>query len=353
MLLISFIIITNKMNENIKISYIIPCYNAEKYISRCLDSIYNQEISESDFEIICINDCSPDNMRDIILEYQKQHNNLKLIEHTENKRQGGARNTGLRNAKGKYVWFIDNDDCIKENCVCELLSICFENDLDLLQFNYCSQGKNSLFLEEDTTVTGFSYLKKWLNTGESVKYSYMFSIWTRLLKRELLINNNIFFREQQPVLENVAHSYKTFCFSKRVQAVDRTNYFFGENPDSSSRTRLNAHKLFNGRFGIANELLNLSDQIKSQEPYIADALLRWDAAYHLSLIKIQFSRQTVSEQLKFVKLVKRHKSFVKSVMSRIDSILPVSDKLTLKFPLLLFIYSYFFRVLRNFKKVLS
>ena len=79
----------------IKLSYILPIYNVERYLIDCLDSIYAQNIPEESFEVICVNDCSPDCSRDVILEYQKAHKNLVLIDHTENKKAGGARNTGL------------------------------------------------------------------------------------------------------------------------------------------------------------------------------------------------------------------------------------------------------------------
>ena len=65
----------------IRLSIIIPFYNVEKYIAECLDSVYNQDIPEEEYEVICVNDASPDNSRDIVLEYQKKHSNLILVEH--------------------------------------------------------------------------------------------------------------------------------------------------------------------------------------------------------------------------------------------------------------------------------
>ena len=87
----------------IHISFILPVYGVEKYISECLDSIYSQDMPESDYEVICVDDCSPDRSNEIIRQYQQKHNNLILIEHKINKMSGGARNTGIRNAKGEYV----------------------------------------------------------------------------------------------------------------------------------------------------------------------------------------------------------------------------------------------------------
>jgi glycosyltransferase involved in cell wall biosynthesis len=107
---------------NPKLSIIIPFFNVEKYIAECLESVYNQDIPEEEYEVICVNDCSPDHSRDIVLQYQQKHPNLILIEHEENKMLGAARNTGLRAARGEYVWFIDSDDYIEKNILGKLLS---------------------------------------------------------------------------------------------------------------------------------------------------------------------------------------------------------------------------------------
>ena len=101
----------------VKLSFIIPIYNAERYLAECLDSIYATSVDKSVFEVICVNDCSPDCSREVVMEYQKAHKNLVLIDHSENKKAGGARNTGLLAAKGEYVWFVDADDRIRENCL--------------------------------------------------------------------------------------------------------------------------------------------------------------------------------------------------------------------------------------------
>ena len=92
----------------IRLSIIIPFYNVEKYIAECLDSVYNQDISEEEYEVICVNDASPDNSRNIVLEYQKKHSNLTLVEHEVNKKLGAARNTGRKIARGKYIWNVDS-----------------------------------------------------------------------------------------------------------------------------------------------------------------------------------------------------------------------------------------------------
>ena len=99
----------------IKISIIIPVYNTEKYLKKCLDSIINQTLKS--LEIICIDDCSTDNCLHILKEYQLKDNRIKIIEQKENKGQGVARNLGLNIAEGEYIMFLDPDDWLELNAL--------------------------------------------------------------------------------------------------------------------------------------------------------------------------------------------------------------------------------------------
>ena len=100
-----------------KLSIVIPVYNTAVYLKECLDSIINQ--TYSNIEIICVDDCSPDNSAEIIKEYAAKDNRIKYIKHSENKKQGAARNTGIDAASGKYITFIDSDDYLSYKYVYE------------------------------------------------------------------------------------------------------------------------------------------------------------------------------------------------------------------------------------------
>ena len=93
-----------------KISIIIPIYNTEKYLRRCLDSVCNQTFG--DIEIICINDCSTDGSLNILNEYAQKDNRIKIINFIENKGVAIARNTGIDEAQGEYISFVDADDYV-------------------------------------------------------------------------------------------------------------------------------------------------------------------------------------------------------------------------------------------------
>ena len=96
------------------LSFIIPLYNSSQWLSKCLYSVLNQDIPESEMEIICVNDGSPDNSADIAREIANEHPSIIVIDQ-ENQGPSGARNTGMRHATGKYLCFVDPDDYVEPN----------------------------------------------------------------------------------------------------------------------------------------------------------------------------------------------------------------------------------------------
>ncbi|MGI6394060.1 MAG: glycosyltransferase family 2 protein [bacterium] len=115
-----------------KISIIIPVYNSEKDLKDCLNSCISQTLS--DIEIICVDDCSTDNSLGILEEYKTKDSRVKVFHHETNKKQGAARNTGIKNAAGEYIWFIDSDDFIDKNACQLLYDTIKKHNVDLLSF---------------------------------------------------------------------------------------------------------------------------------------------------------------------------------------------------------------------------
>lgn len=118
-----------------KFSIIIPVYNVEKYIARCLDSCVNQDIPKDEYEIIIVNDGSPDGSQAIAEQYMAEYPNIKLI----NQENGGlsvARNNGFKASIGQYVWFVDSDDWIETNCLSQIYNKMESEKLDMLQIGY-------------------------------------------------------------------------------------------------------------------------------------------------------------------------------------------------------------------------
>lgn len=113
------------------LSIIIPVYNVEKYVEKCIRSCENQDIPKEDYELIVVNDGSPDGSLAIVERLAKEYSNIKVVSQ-ENQGLSAARNTGLECARGEYVWFVDSDDWIEENCLKEMTEKLVD-DIDILQ----------------------------------------------------------------------------------------------------------------------------------------------------------------------------------------------------------------------------
>ena len=169
----------------IKVSVIIPVYNAEKYLRNCLDSIINQTLS--DIEIICINDGSTDSSLEILNDYIQRDSRIILI-NQKNSGQGKARNKGISVARGDYIAFIDNDDWVDNNYFEELYNTAIKNNSDVVLCGakeYIDEvtNKKDLIIFNDNDL----YKIKYEMVNDSV------APWIKIYKRDFIVNNNISF----------------------------------------------------------------------------------------------------------------------------------------------------------------
>ena len=207
------------------ISFIIPIYNVENYLEECIDSILSQNLKY--YEIILINDGSTDNSKNICDNYSKNHNNITTIT-TPNRGQSSARNLGIELAKGKYIAFIDSDDYY----IPEVLKY-FERTLEDFPNTDIIIGKIMIFYEDSDLVkpklkyrhlnkiegmTGEEGLDYLINTNQ-----FLQSVYSYVVKRELVINNNISFNQEYKAYEDFDFTIRLFFVAKEVRAI---NEFF-------------------------------------------------------------------------------------------------------------------------------
>lgn len=171
-------------------SIIIPVYNGEQYIKNCLDSIYRQGLGDDDFEVICVNDCSTDNTAQVISEYGKFHQNIRLINHETNRRQGSARNTGVKVAKGDYILYIDADDTFESNALPLLRNVIEKNkDLDILKFDYALVERNGStkniivnFFEQSDRIKEIAYKEQDKDVSNCIMRHHFFMYKMNILR---------------------------------------------------------------------------------------------------------------------------------------------------------------------------
>ena len=271
------------MNSSIRLSLILPCYNVEKYIAECLDSLYAQDIPESEYEVICVNDCSPDGTRDIIVAYQQKHPNLILIDHVVNKKQGAARNTGFNYARGKYIWFIDSDDYIKENVIGSLLKEIESNDLDILNFEMYLITYNNITIKNKITdstdiITGKEFIHQlsdnWQING---------SVSSKLFKRNYLIEIQLYFSLSN-YLEDQIYSLRSVFYANRFRHLEMYCYYYRHNQDSTLNTRMTSEKYLS-IFQLSSDLFVFTREIETNDPILYKSVLEIALWYLNSVVK--------------------------------------------------------------------
>lgn len=219
-----------------KLSIIIPVYNVEKYLEACLLSCVKQDIPISDYEIIVVNDGSPDNSFAIAGRMAKEYSNIRVISQ-ENLGLSGARNTGIKHAIGEYIWFVDSDDVIRENCLGAVMKQCFNNKLDLLAIAAADVIDGKEVRRFHHTYTGVMNGKELLVKG-SVSHCAPFTICHRefLLKHNFLFYPGIYHEDSE-------WSPRIYFHAQRVGFTDDVLYLVTINPNSITRT-VNFKKAF-------------------------------------------------------------------------------------------------------------
>lgn len=197
------------------ISIIVPIYNAEKYLNKCIDSLVNQ--TKKEIEIILINDGSTDNSERIIKEYKD-----KRIKYFKNKNQGigKTRNFGIEKAEGKYIMFLDSDDYL-DKAACEKMYNKAENDnLDIVMCDFYKEYDNGN-IEEIRTIT---FKNSSLKDNPDIITEYL-SPWAKIYSSEMIKKNNIKFVENLKY-EDAPFVIETLCCAKKIGKVDEClNYY--------------------------------------------------------------------------------------------------------------------------------
>lgn len=222
----------------LKLSIVVPVYNVEKYIEKCLRSCAEQNVSPNDYEIIVINDGSPDNSLEIVERVAKDYRNVIVVSQ-ENKGLSEARNKGLSLARGDYIWFVDSDDWIEKNCLERLLDLCFQHHLDILHF--CAANaigeecvrRYSYSTASDDVMPGKEALLKGVHSPCAP-----FSIY----KRNFLLDNALSF---YPGIfhEDSEFMPRAWYAAKKVLLIDDICYYTNQNPNSITRS-VNPKKAF-------------------------------------------------------------------------------------------------------------
>lgn len=215
-----------------KISVVLPCYNVEPYIGKCLDSLLAQTLS--DIEIICVDDKSTDNTVSVINEYMARDKRIKLISQPRNMGAGAARNTGRDVARGEYISFIDPDDWVDVDFYKELYKLASELGLDIAKSG----------MKYENVATGETHIS---TINQKIKNNYMFFYGEHhnaIYKLKFLNDNNIYYPTDVMTGQDVVFLSAVVLAKPKIAVTDNVFYhYFIERPGSLDSRKLGHKKV--------------------------------------------------------------------------------------------------------------
>lgn len=216
-----------------KLSIIVPVYNVEKYLPKCLESLIKQTLK--DIEIICVNDGSMDNSLAILKEFASKDSRIKII---DNQHQGVAktRNTGIEQSTGEYIGFVDSDDYIDIDFFEKLYNSATKSNADIaiasiLKHKNFFNIYNAKYTKEETAIT----IQDKIKLCEDKKH-FFFYAWNKIYHSGFIKENNIKFSEGQ-IYEDVMFAIKALYYSNKIISVYGTKYHYIEHENSLTKSK--------------------------------------------------------------------------------------------------------------------
>lgn len=220
-----------------KLSIIVPVYNVEKYLERCIDSLLEQGLPAEDYEILLVDDDSPDGSKVIAQRYEAKYSQIKYF-HKENAGLGAARNYGLQRAQGDYILFVDSDDWLSANALAKLLNQVESENLEVLIFNI-----QRIFDNGKTISSEIQYLPDYVYSGKEflLKERLVVSPCINIFKRALLLEKGIFFREGV-FYEDIDFYLLVLLHAQRIMYVPEVVYQYYANEESITMNKTVLHQ---------------------------------------------------------------------------------------------------------------
>lgn len=227
------------MNKNPLISIIIPCYNVERYVEKCIRSIMGQ--SYNNIEIIAVDDGSPDNSPQILDRLANEDCRIKVI-HKQNAGVSAARNRGLEAATGEYVVFVDGDDYLASDYVDYMLQLSYRNDSDFVMSENCYTKDN----EPQTSEDKIQIMSPSEATALLISPKVIVGCWNKMFKREFIHKFALSFSTTLFYGEGLTFITKASQLAESVTVGKRKVYYYRRNNEASATSKFNIQKYYNG-----------------------------------------------------------------------------------------------------------
>lgn len=325
--------------KNIKVSIIVPCYNAEKCLKNCIDSILKQSLKE--IEIICVNDGSTDSTVNILQEYAKKDNRIIVV----NKENGGAssaRNEGLKYAKGEFLIFIDSDDYIDSEMLSKMYEIAKKTKSQLVKCNrkdvYNAFTNKEVIVDRKTIWDSLKTIKK--DDFEKEIYIEFFgrsrlcNVFTMLIERKIIVNNDIKFSEDLKVDEDEIFVIQLFNNSNTFTYIPSSYYYYVKSLTGLTGTGTNIYDRYESRKKHINILKSVSKKWSiNNYDEVLENKIGFVGIYTAMQTATKNAKFTKKEQFLLFEKIIDDKMFKDSIRKKNNSVLLTPEKL----------FSYFIR----------
>ena len=208
------------------LSFIVPVYNVEKYLGECLDSLLDQDIDQSDYEIVCVNDGSTDGSPEILAGYAQRHPNIRVV----TKENGGlpaARNTGVDHSRGDYIWHVDSDDFVQRNVLGQIRALTERTGCDrvsVLAYEFTEQLSEA---EREAAAN---------RTIQANANHRNITVWNNVFKRAHLEKHGLRSDEQLQYGEDVVYMLRFSAIECLEEKFDQVCYFYRKRAQSITST---------------------------------------------------------------------------------------------------------------------
>lgn len=325
------------MNKDIILSIIVPYYNVESYVEQCLMSIVSQIEPSNNVEIVCVDDCSPDESGLIVEKLSKTYDCIRVVKHSVNKKVGGARNTGFKHTRGKYVWFVDSDDFISPNAINFILNKCDQQNLDAFVFNITKFTEHNNVVEKedafidltDRIYTGVEILKTTFANGIIYNLGYPFR---GVFRKQLLSNFNELFPENISYGEETTFVARCLLYAKRAMSSNDSFYYYRQNPNSVTNeleVAFNGRLIFQSIINAGNYVEDLIDECVKIDMKLAESI-RSGMNWFVNRVLIRLFRTSYKHRVDFFTLCNENRHLI----NRLDKYFSKTNRMVLKYTFL-------------------
>ena len=273
-----------------KLSVIVPVYNVEKFLPRCLDSLLRQGMKSGDWEVICVNDGSPDNSATILAEYEKKYPDIFKIITQENQGLSASRNAAMQVAQGEYIAFVDSDDYLIDGAYVYIATHFLEKRPDLIQFKSTSIWSDGQSLvDPDALPDGIivsDHDKCNAYTPSMLPY-----VWSKWYKRDFLTTHQISF--PLVICEDVLFDIEVFRHHPNTIEVSSNIYRYEQSNVTSIMRLTNKKQLISHLVDLLENIYILCDFLQNSEmaSYARHGINLYLSAYYKKMLKARFSRR--------------------------------------------------------------